>query len=236
MSKPMRIKVFADGANLDEMLAAYRSGTVAGFTTNPTLMAKAGIKDYEAFAQKVLSEIKDMPISLEVFSDEFSEMERQARKLAALGDNVYVKIPITNTRGESAVPLVRRLSAEGVKLNVTAILTVEQVSAVAGALDPNVPAVVSVFAGRIADTGVDPMPIMRESMTILKHLPKAQLLWASPREVLNVVQAEEIGCHIITMTSDIRKKLPSIGKPLAEMSLDTVKMFFNDAQSAGYRL
>ena len=236
MSKPLRIKVFADGANLEEILAAYRSGTVSGFTTNPTLMAKAGIKDYEVFARTVLSYVKDLPISFEVFSDEFAEMDRQAKKLAGLGDNVYVKIPITNTRGESAVPLVQSLSQQGVKLNVTAILTLEQVRAVAGALDKGVAAVVSVFAGRIADTGHDPMPIMRESLEILRPLPMAQLLWASPREVLNVVQADEIGCHIITMTADIRKKLPLLGTGLAEMSLDTVKMFYSDARAAGYEL
>lgn len=236
MTKPLKIKVYADGASVAEILAAYRAGDVAGFTTNPTLMAKAGIKDYEAFARSVLAEVKDKPISLEVFADELAEMERQAMKLAALGDNVYVKVPITNTRAESSATLIRTLSSRGVKLNVTAILTLEQVRTVAAALDEGVPAVVSVFAGRIADTGVDPVGIMRESLEILRPLPKAELLWASPREVLNVVQADEIGCHIITMTPDILKKLPLLGKSLADMSLDTVKMFYNDAKSAGFQL
>ena len=235
-AQQLRISVFADGADVREMATARGGGVVRGFTTNPTLMRKSGVTDYESFAREALQATGGMPISFEVFADEFEEMERQATLIATWGESVFVKIPITNTRGESAIPLIQRLSAAGVKLNITAILTLEQVRAVAGALDANTPAIVSVFAGRIADTGRDPVPLMREAAAILKAKPKAQLLWASPRELLNVIQAEEAGCHIITVTSDILKKLAMVGKPLEELSLDTVKMFYNDASAAGFRL
>ncbi len=236
MPNDLKIDLYADGADVKDMVAARQAGLVKGFTTNPTLMRKCGVSDYEAFAREALQAVSGMPISFEVFADEFDEMERQAKLIATWGDAVFVKIPITNTRGESAVPLIARLSAAGVKLNITAILTLDQVRAVAGALNPDVPAIVSVFAGRIADTGRDPVPIMRESLEILKAKPKAQLLWASPRELLNIIQADECGCHIITVTSDILKKLAMVGKPLEELSLDTVKMFYTDAAAAGFRL
>ena len=232
----LRIAVYADGADVRDMLSARNAGLVRGFTTNPTLMLKCGISDYEAFAREALSAVSGMPISFEVFADDFAEMERQAKRIATWGDDVFVKIPVTNTRGESAVPLVRRLSAAGVKLNITAVLTIDQVRAITDALDPNVPAIISVFAGRIADTGVDPVPIMREAVAIARAKPKAQVLWASPRELLNIFQAEQCGCHIITVTNDILKKLAMVGKPLDELSLDTVKMFFNDAAAAGFTL
>ena len=232
----LRIAVYADGADVRDMLSARNAGLVRGFTTNPTLMRKCGISDYEAFAREALSAVSGMPISFEVFADDFAEMERQAKRIATWGDDVFVKIPVTNTRGESAVPLVRRLSAAGVKLNITAVLTIDQVRAITDALDPNVPAIISVFAGRIADTGVDPVPIMREAVAIARAKPKAQVLWASPRELLNIFQAEQCGCHIITVTNDILKKLAMVGKPLDELSLDTVKMFFNDAAAAGFTL
>jgi len=236
MSPSFRIAIYADGADVRDMIAARDAGLVKGFTTNPTLMRKSGIADYEAFAREALDAVGGMPISFEVFADEFDEMERQAKRIATWGEGVFVKIPITNTRGESSVPLIARLSAAGVKLNVTAILTLEQVRAVVDALDPETPAIVSVFAGRIADTGVDPVPLMREAAGIVAARPEAELLWASPRELLNIFQADEVGCHIITVTSDILKKLAMVGKPLDELSLDTVKMFFNDASAAGYTL
>jgi len=232
----LRIHIYSDGADVREMAAARDAGLVKGFTTNPTLMRKSGVSDYEAFAHEALAATGGMPISFEVFADEFEEMERQARLIATWGDAVYVKIPITNTKGVSSVPLIARLSQAGVKLNITAILTLDQVRAVAEALDPKTPAIVSVFAGRIADTGRDPIPLMRQALEILHARPKAELLWASPRELLNIIQADEIGCHIITVTPDIQKKLAMVGKPLDELSLDTVKMFFNDASAAGYRL
>ena len=233
----LRIAIYADGADVRDMVAARDAGLIQGFTTNPTLMRKSGVTDYQAFAKEALSATGDMSISFEVFADEFDEMERQARLIATWGDSVYVKIPITNTRGESSVPLIARLSAAGVKLNITAILTLEQVREVVNALDPNTPAIVSVFAGRIADTGVDPVPLMREAAQICAAKPKAELLWASPRELLNIFQADEVGCHIITVTSDILKKFSTmVGKPLDELSLDTVKMFYNDAAAAGFKL
>ncbi len=231
-----RIKVFADGANLEEMLGTYRKGAVQGFTTNPTLMRKAGIADYEDFAHQVLAEIRDLPISFEVFSDDLPDMVRQGRKIATWGSNVYVKIPVTNTKGESTASIIPTLSGEGVRVNVTAILALDQVRTVVEALAEKTPAVVSVFAGRIADTGLDPIPIMREAVSIIRAKPKAELLWASPREVLNLYQAEAIGCHIITMTNDLINKLPMKGKDLHELSLDTVKMFYNDAAAASYKL
>lgn len=234
--KNLRIKLFADGADLSAMKEAYREGVVKGFTTNPTLMKKAGITNYEAFAKAVLSEIPDLPISFEVFSDEFEAMEREARKIASWGPNVNIKIPITNTKGESSVPLIKKLSADGLSLNVTAILTLEQVKAVAGALSGGVKSIVSVFAGRIADTGRDPVPYMTEAASVLKSKPGAELLWASSRELLNIFQAEHCGCQIITVTNDILKKLSMVGKDLAALSLDTVKIFYHDAQGAGYKL
>jgi len=237
MTSNLKIALYADGADVRDMIAARDAGTVKGFTTNPTLMRKIGITDYEAFAHEALSAVGGMPISFEVFADEFDEMERQAKLIATWGDAVFVKIPITNTRGESAIPLIRRLSAAGVKLNITAILTLDQVREVVGAIDPDTPAIVSVFAGRIADTGVDPVPLMREAAEICAAKPKAELLWASPRELLNIFQADEVGCHIITVTSDILKKYATmVGKPLDELSLDTVKMFYNDAAAAGFKL
>ena len=237
MPLELRIHLYADGADITEMAAARKTDLVKGFTTNPTLMRKAGLTDYEAFAKQALEAIPDRPISFEVFADEFGEMERQARKIATWGEHVFVKIPITDPRGASSLPLIGRLAKAGVKLNLTAILTLDQVRGVAEHLNPDVPAVVSVFAGRIADTGVDPEPIMRASAALLAHLPKAQLLWASSREVLNVFQAEACGCQIITVTPDILKKLATMhGKDLAELSLDTVKMFDADAKAAGFKL
>lgn len=234
--KDLKIKIFADGANLQEMLDAYQRGWAQGFTTNPTLMRKAGVTDYEKFAKEVLSEIRDLHISFEVFADDFSEMERQARKISQWGKNVYVKIPVTNTKGEFTGPLIQRLASDGIALNITAILTVEQVKRVAAVLSSNTPSVVSVFAGRIADTGRDPIPIMKKSADILKHLPKCELLWASSREVLNVIQAQECGCQIITVTNEILKKLEMLGKDLTELSLETVKLFYQDGQKAGYKI
>ncbi|MSU45609.1 MAG: transaldolase [Lacunisphaera sp.] len=233
----LKIHIYADGADKAGILELYAKPYIKGLTTNPTLMKKAGIKDYEAFARDILQTVTAKPISLEVFSDDFSEMKRQALKIDGWGKNVYVKIPITNSRSETSIPLIRELSAQGVQLNITAILTLGQVRAVAAALDPKVPSVVSIFAGRIADTGVDPMPIMRESRKILAGQPKAQLLWASVREVLNIVQAELSGCHIVTVQHDILAKAAKLlGMDLGELSLDTVKMFANDAASAGYQL
>jgi transaldolase len=235
-TRDFRIAIYADGADVREMVAARDAGIVKGFTTNPTLMRKVGITDYAAFAKEALAATGDMPISFEVFADEFDEMERQAKLISTWGEPVFVKIPITNTKGESSIPLIQRLSAAGVKLNITAILTLQQVREVVDALDPNTPAIVSVFAGRIADTGVDPVPLMEEAAAICAAKPKAELLWASPRELLNIFQAEEVGCHIITVTPELLKKLSMVGKPLDELSLDTVKMFYNDATAAGFKL
>jgi transaldolase len=232
----LRVKIFADGADLPGMMEMYAKRYIKGFTTNPTLMRKAGVADYPAFARQVLQAIPDRPISFEVFSDEFREMERQAREIASWGPNVYVKVPVTNTRREPAYDLIHRLSHEGVKVNVTAMMTLEQVSAVANALNSSTPANVSVFAGRIADTGVDPVPLMSEAVKRLKATPKAELIWASPRELLNVFQADAIGCHIITVTNDILKKLSLVGHDLSEYSLDTVKMFYDDASQAGFAI
>ena len=233
----LRIKIYADGADKAGILELYRQPYIQGLTTNPTLMKKAGIKDYEAFSRDILQTVTAKPISLEVFADEFPEMKRQALKIAGWGDNVYVKIPITNTRAESSVPLIRELAAEGVRLNITAILTLEQVRGVAAALNPQVPSVVSVFAGRVADTGVDPMPLMSSARDILAGQPRAELLWASVREVLNIVQAEQSGCDIVTVTHDVLAKAAKLlDMDLTALSLDTVKMFASDAASAGYRL
>ena len=235
--KDLRVKLFADGADKAGMLQLNANPLIKGLTTNPTLMRKAGVHDFEAFARDILQSITEKPISLEVFSDEFPEMRRQGLKIKDWAKNVYVKIPISNTRGESSLPLVRELALEGVKLNVTAILTLEQVAGVAKALNPKVPAVVSVFAGRIADTGVDPMPQMRESKKILAGLPQAELLWASVREVLNIFQANDCGCEIVTVPHDIlAKTMKMVGMDLKELSLDTVKMFAVDAKAAGFSL
>lgn len=231
------IKIFADGADLAGIVDLYRKPFIKGLTTNPTLMRKAGIADYQAFARSVLEEVRTKPISFEVFSDDFPEMRRQALQMRDWQDNVYVKIPVTNTRGETAVELIRDLAAEGVKLNVTALLTPRQVRAVAAALNGSVPAVISVFAGRIADTGVDPLPIMKESLDVVKNLPVTELLWASVREVLNLYQAAACGCHIVTVPHDILKKAVTLARQdLEELSLDTVKMFHRDAVAAGYQL
>ncbi|HET9393756.1 MAG TPA: transaldolase [Candidatus Rubrimentiphilum sp.] len=232
----LKVKLFADGADKAGILEMYEKPYIKGFTTNPTLMRKAGIEDFETFARDILSVVPDRPISFEVFADEFDEMERQARWIATWGENVYVKIPVTNTRSESSAPLIGRLSRDGIKLNVTAMMTVDQVREVCGALDSATPACVSIFAGRIADTGRDPIPLMREALQVLAAYPKVELIWASPRELLNVFQADEIGCHIITVTNDILAKLALVNKDLTEYSLDTVKMFHRDAQAAGFRI
>ena len=232
----LKVKVFADGADLQGILEMYAKPWVKGFTTNPTLMRKAGISDYAAFAKQVLAAVPDRPISFEVFSDEFAEMERQALEIARWGDQVYVKIPITNTRGESSAELCRRLAGKGLKLNVTALLTLDQVRTIAEALKDGPPACVSVFAGRVADTGVDPVPLMRTALEILAPYPNIELIWASPRELLNIVQAACIGCHIITVTNDILSKLSLLGKSLDSYSLDTVKMFHKDALVSGFSI
>jgi transaldolase len=231
----LKVKLFADGADKAGILSLNANPLIRGMTTNPTLMRKAGIQNYEAFARDVLQSVTTKPISFEVFSDEFPEMRRQALKIASWQRNVYVKIPITNTRRESALALVRELAQEGVQLNITAILTPEQVQGVAAALNPAVPSVVSVFAGRIADTGRDPQPILRQSLGLLAGQPQAELLWASVREVLNIFQADECGCHVVTVPHDIlTKAMKLVGLDLGELSLDTVKMFAQDAQAAGF--
>lgn len=233
----LHVKLFADGANLNDMLRLYQQSYIKGFTTNPTLMRKAGINNYQNFAHQVLEHIKDRPVSFEVFSDDFDEMARQARLICSWGDNVLVKIPVTNTKGESSARLVKQLTHEGIKLNVTAVFTLAQVRVIAQSLQGGAPAIVSIFAGRIADTGVDPIPLMSEALSIFRaECPSTELLWASPRELLNVIQAASIGCHIITATSDVLTKLQLLGKDLDEFSLDTVKMFYNDAQAVGYSL
>jgi transaldolase len=235
--KDLNIKIFADGADKKGMLELNANPLITGMTTNPTLMRKAGLTDFETFARDILQGITAKPLSLEVFSDEFSEMKRQALKINGWAKNVYVKIPITNTRNESSLPLIKELANEGVKLNVTAILTLKQVEGVAKSLNPKLPSIVSVFAGRIADTGVDPVAIMTESKTILKNLPPAELLWASVREVLNIFQANDCGSHIVTVPHDILgKAIKMAGMDLGELSLDTVKMFANDAKAAGFTL
>ena len=232
----LKVKIYADGADRDGMLEMYAKPYIQGFTTNPTLMKKAGITDYKAFAHEILQAIPDRPISFEVFADEFTDMERQALEIKTWGEHVYVKIPVSNTRQEMAYDLIERLSGAGVPLNVTAILTLEQVQNVADALKDGPDSIVSMFAGRIADTGLDPGPVMQKALTLLEVAPKAELLWASPREVLNIYQADNIGCHIITATNDLIRKLTLRSKDLAEYSLETVQMFYDDAQSAGYTL
>ena len=232
----LSIKLFADGADLDGIKTMAANPWIKGFTTNPTLMKKAGVTDYKSFALEVLAAVPSRPVSFEVFADEFDEMERQAIEIASWGPHVNVKIPVTNTKQKFSGPLIRQLAKQGVQLNITAVLTVEQVRAITECLDPDTPAIVSVFAGRVADTGVDPVPVMRKALTMLRSKPKAELLWASPRELLNIVQANEIGCHIITATNDLLNKLPLLGKDHAEYSLDTVKMFYKDASAAGYSI
>ena len=232
----LNVKLFADGADKTTILNLYRNPAIRGFTTNPTLMRKAGIAGYEAFSRDILSAIPDRPISLEVFADEFDEMETQARKIASWAENIYVKIPVTNTRREPSLDLICRLSHEGIKLNVTALLTLSQVRDVAGALAGGAPSYVSVFAGRIADTGRDPVPLMAAAVEMVSIHPGMELIWASPRELLNIMQADSIGCHIITATSDILQKLPLIGKSLDDYSLETVKMFHSDAQKSGFTI
>lgn len=232
----LKTKIFADGADLDGILKMYANPMIRGFTTNPTLMRKAGIADYEQFARKLLVAVPDRPISLEVFADDFPEMTRQARAIASWGPNVNVKIPVTNTKGQFAGPVIRELSASGVVVNVTAVMTLNQVQMICDCLAPATPAIISVFAGRIADTGVDPLPIMTESLKIMESRPKAELIWASPRELLNVFQADAIGCHVITVTNDILAKLSLVGKDLDAYSLETVEMFRRDALAAGYQI
>jgi transaldolase len=232
----LKVKLFADGADRAGILRMYANPLIRGFTTNPTLMRKAGVTDYEAFAKDILSAAPDRPISLEVFADEFAEMERQALKISGWGENVYTKIPVTNTRREASLDLVCRLARQGVKLNVTALMTLEQVKRVAAALAGGPPAYVSMFAGRIADTGRDPVPIMAEAVDILRPHSNIELIWASPRELLNIFQADAVGCHIITATHDLLHKLTLVGKDLDDYSLETVKMFHRDAAQAGYEL
>ena len=232
----LKVKLFSDGADLEGMIEMASKPFISGLTTNPTLMKKAGITDYVKFAKEVLREIKTKPISFEIFSDVIEEMKVQGEKIVSWGENVYVKIPITNTRGESTNEVVRFLSNNGAKVNVTALMTSKQVSQVIDSLNPNVPSCVSVFAGRIADTGVNPVPMMKEALLLLESMPKAELIWASPRETLNIFQADEIGCDIITVTPDLLKKLQFIGKDLTEFSVETVRMFYQDATEAGYAL
>jgi transaldolase len=232
----LKVKIFADGAEKEAMIALAKNPRIKGFTTNPTLMRKAGVADYEKFAKEVLAAITDKPISFEVFSDDFAEMERQSKLIASWGENVFVKIPITNTKDESSIPLIKKLTSRGVKVNVTAILTLLQVKKVAKVLSPKISSIVSVFAGRIADTGVNPVPLMREAKAALAENKEAELLWASTREVFNLIQAEEAGCDIITVTNDLLKKLDKWGTPLEHISLETVQMFYDDGKQAGYRL
>jgi transaldolase len=232
----LRVEIFADGAALDVIKAMSAKPWIRGFTTNPTLMRRAGVADYRRFAEDVLRVVPDRPVSFEVLADDFPEMERQAREIAAWGSNVDVKIPVTNTRRESAGPLIQRLSHAGIQVNVTAVFTLDQVKTITAALAAETRAVVSVFAGRIADTGMDPIPLMREALKILEARPRAKLMWASPREVLNLVQADQIGCHIITVTDDILAKLSLLGKSHEVYSLETVEMFHRDAAAAGYAI
>ncbi len=232
----LKIKIFSDGANKEDMLDMNSKTFIKGLTTNPSLMKKAGIKDYEAFAKDILSTIKNKPISFEVFSDDFNEMEKQAMKIAGWGNNVYVKIPITNTKKESSKDLIKRLAEKKVKLNITAIMTLDQVKTTVSVLNKNVPSIISVFAGRIADTGRDPIPLMKDCLNEMKINPKSELLWASTRELFSVLQADRIGCHIITATKDIIKKLPLINYNLEDYSLDTVKSFYKDAKDVNYKI
>src|ERR1700677_810280 len=230
------VKIFADGADMDGILALYKNPLIRGFTTNPTLMRKAGIENYEAFARRLVAAITDRPISFEVFADDFDEMIAQGRVIASWGANVNVKIPVTTTKGAFTAPLIRTLASAGVIVNVTAITTEQQVARVGECLAPNVAAIVSVFAGRVADTGRDPVPLIRACLLALPNRPKAELLWASPRELLNIFQADEIGCHIIPVSHDVLAKLSLVGKNLEEYSLETVKMFHRDATAAGFKI
>lgn len=232
----LRVKIYADGAKLDDMLTAYKEGTAQGFTTNPSLMKKAGITDYKEFAKEVLAEIQDAPVSFEVFTDELDTMEKEAEILAGLGKNVFVKIPITNTKGKSTVPLIKKLSAKGYQLNVTAIFTLEQVEAVVDALDADTASIVSVFAGRIADTGVDAVNLMTKAVEICKRKPKAELLWASCREMYNIFEADKCGCDIVTVPNAILAKSSNVGKDLSAYSLETVRGFYNDASGLGFSI
>jgi transaldolase len=232
----LKIKLFADGADVNSMLALAKNPQVQGFTTNPTLMRKAGITDYEAFGRSLARTIPDRPFSFEVLSDNFDEMEQQALQIATWGDNVYVKIPITDTRGRTSAMLVKRLTLQGVKINVTALMTLDQVDAVVSSLRDGPPSCISIFAGRIADAGHDPLPILCGALARIRAYPQIELIWASPRELFNIVQADAIGCHIITVTHDLLKKLPLLGRDLTEYSLDTVKMFVNDARAANFTL
>jgi transaldolase len=232
----LRIKIFADGADRDSIARLYANPLIKGFTTNPTLMRKAGVEDYERFAREVLEIVHDRPISFEVFSDDFEEMERQALQISSWGENVYVKIPVTNTKGEPSGAVVRRLADGGVKVNVTALMTLAQVQGVVQWLADGPLSYVSVFAGRVADSGRDPVPLMAEALALVRQHPNVELIWASPRELLNIIQADAIGCHIITVTHDLLEKLPTLGKDLDEFSLDTVRMFYRDGQAAGYTL
>ena len=232
----LKVKIFGDGADKASILELYQRPYIKGFTTNPTLMRKAGVTDYEAFAAEILRHIPDHPVSFEVLADDEVEMERQARQIASWADNVYVKIPVTNTRGEPMYNLVRRLNAEGIRINITALLTLDQVRQSCAALRGGAPSYISVFAGRVADTGRDPLPMMRSALELMNSQPQIELVWASPRELLNIFQADEIGCHIVTVTTDILKKLSLVGKDLDEYSLETVLMFYNDAVKSGYAL
>jgi transaldolase len=232
----LSVRVFADGADLDAILALAQNPRVSGFTTNPTLMWKAGLTDYRDFAERLLEQITTHPISFEVFADDADEMRRQAKLIASWGENVYVKIPVTTTSGESMAPLVRELSEEGVKVNVTALFTTAQVELITSAVKDGAPSYISVFAGRIADAGIDPIPIMAQAVNIMLDAPRSELIWASPREILNVVQADQVGCHIITVTQELLAKLDSLGKSLDQFSLETVQMFHRDAQAAGFTL
>jgi transaldolase len=236
IDRNLQIKIFADGADLSTMLQMASQDYIKGLTTNPTLMKKAGVLNYKEFASQVLSKIKTKPISFEVFSDDFDEMILQAQEISSWAENVYVKIPVTNSKGVSSKEVIKELSAQGVKLNVTAILTLNQVQEISNSLNKNTPSYISIFAGRIADTGQDPLPIMKKSIEMVREYSNWEIIWASPRELLNVIQAEEIGCHIITATSDILKKLNLIGKDLTEYSLETVQMFRNDALSSGFSI
>lgn len=235
-SLQFKIKLFADGANLGEILKLNSNPSIKGFTTNPTLMRKSGIKDYSEFASEVLRQVTDKPVSFEVFADDTQEMIEQAKKIASWGNNVYVKIPALKTTGRSNEMVVEELTSQGIKVNITAVMTTERVREFSKVLNPDVPSCVSIFAGRIADTGRDPIPIVEESISILRNNQKAEVIWASPRELLNVIQADSIGCHIITATSDILKKIDKIGYNLDRFSLDTVQMFFEDARDSGYRI
>ena len=232
----LKVTVYADGADIEGMKEEYKKGYVKGFTTNPTLMKKAGVKDYVSFAKEAIKEIPDLPLSLEVFADDFETMEKEADVIAALGDNVYVKIPITNSKGESSIPLIKKLSAKGIKINATAILTLDQVRSVVDAFEPGTKNIVSVFAGRILDTGVDAMPIMKEVTEICKSKPGNLSLWASCRELYNIIQADQCGTDIITVTNNILAKLPNLGKDLTQLSLETVQMFVNDGKSLGFSI